>query len=699
MESINSNPSGFDLNSILNGEQNPNKAANNPLSEGITFEQSETELPPEEENIRLRKIIYFMKKELSTKTAELDRLLYEFSKKEKQLSERGTLLDSKEAELTDYAQKLRELSVTIANQQKPSRVINEQAVKEAIEAYQHALQEKEDEIAKLMESINSLEESVLKNKAALQNLEKQNKILSDNLETVNKKAASPDIKIVETVYRHALEGAKEIAFEARDSIYELTNNVYDELSNEISEISNLHTRISDFKSEVSDYISRGKTLFDNLEEMTQSLTTAEIVTDEFANSVKESKEKILEDIDSTVNSFDVELKNSVSDEIKILEILKSLKITAKTFNDTVVSPADQADNDAFIRDLIIKQLKSETAAPEIEVSLETVAAAQTVENEAQDAEEIKIKTEEPIPAQIPAEQNVNDTDSFISKLAELTNEVPEPEINITETASVEFLAQADTIIPYDISEAIQSEPETETPVSESETIEDLPAEETSPIIEDIISEDSAVQIAQTDSQIIDENQKELDSDFSDVSNLLSFNFGTANAVAAANTETAEETITAVTEPTPAVVDFESIEKALGEAPTFDIKTKLIEDDDASAEDNYFIDGLENVISSTFSSADNFNTDDDPRDEVKNEENSDAPRKGITLINSLADDEDDEQTQIKSAIKHNIESILQSEGVMNNPEEEKAKPEIVERPAGEKRPRLNISDVLKKYGAQ
>ncbi len=239
--------------------------------------------------------------ELQQKDAEIDRLTKLLTRYDESSKQFETALREKEQALQNA------IKNTSADSSKSGRVINEQAAKEAITAYQSAIIAKDREIAALKTSVGDLNSSISV-------LKEQLLKLSKDINAASKKSAMPDVKVIEKIYLHAFEGAMDIASDAKDNVNELANRVFLELSSDIHKTEILFDDLNSAKEQLSAFIEQGAQQFLALERIIKSVSEININTSEQIKHLSISRDRIISDVETTLSAFRSEIKTELDQE-------------------------------------------------------------------------------------------------------------------------------------------------------------------------------------------------------------------------------------------------------------------------------------------------------------------------------------------------------------------------------------------------
>ena len=126
---------------------------------------------------------------------------------------------------------------------------------------------------------------------------------------------TPDMHVINRLYNHALDGAKDITVEARECVSEMVGRVHEELRNNAQETASLYGELVTAKQEMSAFVAQGMGHLKTLEKMLNNISDVDLKTPEIFNSLEASSEKIVEDMSTNLLTFnmdlDTELKTAV----------------------------------------------------------------------------------------------------------------------------------------------------------------------------------------------------------------------------------------------------------------------------------------------------------------------------------------------------------------------------------------------------
>jgi len=242
---------------------------------------------------------------------------------------RAKALAQKEEELSQRA------SEAAAAPPAETGAVNEQAVRNAITACRTALTAKDAEINELKENLSRFDVTIISLKEQNRQLEAALKEQNRQLEAARaeepKKSAMPDMRIIESVYMRAFDGAKAIAQDAKETMKDLANQVFLELNGDISRAAGIHEELLGAKRTLHDFINQGAEHFRALERIIVNIAETNVNTTEHMRRLSASRDNIIEKIDEVSRSVELELNNK--NEISAPAAAQPARVEAPVFAD------------------------------------------------------------------------------------------------------------------------------------------------------------------------------------------------------------------------------------------------------------------------------------------------------------------------------------------------------------------------------
>ena len=291
------------------------------LSKKKPFE-NELENAPEADFTKMQNEIEELRVNLANRDALIERLKTEVVVRAKALAQ-------KEEELSQRA------SEAAAAPPAETGAVNEQAVRNAITACRTALTAKDAEINELKENLSRFDVTIISLKEQNRQLEAALKEQNRQLEAARaeepKKSAMPDMRIIESVYMRAFDGAKAIAQDAKETMKDLANQVFLELNGDISRAAGIHEELLGAKRTLHDFINQGAEHFRALERIIVNIAETNVNTTEHMRRLSASRDNIIEKIDEVSRSVELELNNK--NEISAPAAAQPARVEAPVFAD------------------------------------------------------------------------------------------------------------------------------------------------------------------------------------------------------------------------------------------------------------------------------------------------------------------------------------------------------------------------------
>jgi len=170
---------------------------------------------------------------------------------------------------------------------------------------------------------------------------------------------TPDMQVINRLYNHALCGAKDITVEARECVSALVDRVHAELRDNTQNSASAYGELIAAKREMSAFVAQGMGHLKSLEKMLGNICDADLKTPEIFNSLEETSSKIVEDMNTNLLTFNLDLDTQ-------LETAVNLQFDSSS--DAVAAPAAAAKAEENDSETVVNKV---AATNEVEVTGES----------------------------------------------------------------------------------------------------------------------------------------------------------------------------------------------------------------------------------------------------------------------------------------------------------------------------------------